>query len=323
MAITVIVHVPTPTQGEVRLTFDGTQRVVIGRGSSSDVRLPDPSVSHRHATLRAQGADFLLVDEGSANGTFVGGVRVAPRTSRIVRSGDRVRIGRVTLELRIEQAPVTREVSMATRDLALALVAASMRPEDTATRLRVVEGPDQGASISLLEPDRPYLVGRGSHCDLPLRDADASREHARVFRRGPQVTVVDLGAKNGTWLGSARAPTGEEALWRSLHLLRLGKTVIALEEPVALALSEIEQAPDEPLPPEAAPVAPTPVEPSPPERPDTRQAASLALLPSSSGSASARPPRAGWAAADFAVMAAAATVLALSLAGLVWLLRGG
>src|SRR5256885_12335862 len=52
------------------LTFDGP-RVVIGRGAGCDVRLPDPSVSHRHATLRTNGPAYQLVDEGSTNGTYV------------------------------------------------------------------------------------------------------------------------------------------------------------------------------------------------------------------------------------------------------------
>ena len=43
------------------LTFDGP-RVVIGRGQGSDVRLPDPSVSTRHATIRAQGTEYAIVD---------------------------------------------------------------------------------------------------------------------------------------------------------------------------------------------------------------------------------------------------------------------
>ncbi len=323
-------------EGEVRLTFDGTQRVVIGRGASSDVRLPDASVSHRHATLRAQGGDFLVVDEDSANGTFVWGVRVAAHTSRIVRSGDRVRVGRITLELLVEQAPATRDVSVATRDLALALVARAMRPEDRAARLRVVEGPDRGAALPLLETEHGYLIGRGTHCDLTLADADASREHARVVRRGAQVYVGDLGAKNGTQLGSARAPANEEVLWRPAHLLRIGRTVVALEEPVAEALADVEEAADEVLPPEEAappseprvsteprwsravpPLAPTSLAQEP------AQAAAIAPTRPQGAGPGRTGRRGGWSAADFAVMAAAAAVLALSLAGLLWLLRGG
>ncbi len=322
MSLTVIVR--TSPEREIRLTFDGTQRVVIGRGPSSDVRLPDPSVSHRHATIRAQGADFLLVDEGSANGTFVGGARVAPHTSRIVRSGDHVRIGRIGLEILIEQAPATREVSLATRDLALALVARSMRPEDAAARLRVVEGADQGAVLPLIEDERVYVIGRGTHCELPLADADASREHAHVVRRGGQVYARDLAAKNGTWVGPARAPAHVEVLWRPSFVMQIGRTVVALEEPVVQALAEIEAAADEPFSPAGQGTAGVASD-APPSLlvPGPAQAAGIAAAPAASKKPRHAQRGAGWSTADFAVMAAAAAVLALSLAGLMWLLRGG
>ncbi|MDP9152475.1 MAG: FHA domain-containing protein, partial [Myxococcota bacterium] len=237
MPITVIVRSATRT--DARLTFDGTQRVVIGRGSSCDVRLPDASVSHRHAHLRAQGADFLLFDEGSTNGTFVGEVLVAPRTSRLVRSGDLVRVGRVWLELSMDQRPITRDVARSTRDLALSLVAQALvaMDRDVTAKLRVVEGRDQGAVMPLLEQGRAYVVGRGPHCDLALSDDDVSREHARVVRRGNTVLVRDLGARNGTWLGERLAPTDGDAVWRPATSVRLGRTVLALEEPVDEALA--------------------------------------------------------------------------------------
>ena len=67
------------------------------------MRLPDPSVSLRHASIRAGDtpASFTIVDEGSTNGTWVGGVKLHPHTPRLVRTGDLVRVGRVWLELRI------------------------------------------------------------------------------------------------------------------------------------------------------------------------------------------------------------------------------
>src|SRR5580700_7431186 len=181
MAIAVLVR--SAASEKIRLTCDGTQRVVIGRGSGSDVRLPDPTVSHRHATLHAQGADFVVVDEGSTNGTFVGDVRVAPRTSRIVRSGDMVRIGRLWLELLVEPgAMVTRDLAVLTRDLALALVSQELAAlgEELTMKVRVLEGQDQGAVLVLGEEGRPYLVGRAKHCDLALTDQDTSREHVRL-----------------------------------------------------------------------------------------------------------------------------------------------
>ena len=53
MAVTIVVlsadSDPLPS-----ITFDAP-RVVLGRGEGTDVRLPDPSVSHRHASLRQRG----------------------------------------------------------------------------------------------------------------------------------------------------------------------------------------------------------------------------------------------------------------------------
>jgi pSer/pThr/pTyr-binding forkhead associated (FHA) protein len=324
MPITVLVR--SATGGEVRLTFDGTQSVVLGRGASCDVRLPDPSVSHRHASLRTQGTDYVLLDEGSTNGTFVGGVRIAPRTSRIVRSGDLVRLGRVWVALTLDQSPVTRDVGAATRDMALALVSQALAAKgvDLTATLRVVEGRDQGLTLALAEDGRAYTLGRGAECDLPLADADASRTHTHVVRRGAVVTVRDLGSKNGTWLGDASVWADREAVWRPALMVRVGRTVLALEEPVGDALARIESAPDEPIPAlENAASLPAPAHavepPKPVDRPAT-SAAPSAVVPQRPATPAKRDL--GWSAADRVVMAAAIGVLALSIAGLVWLLHG-
>jgi pSer/pThr/pTyr-binding forkhead associated (FHA) protein len=310
MPITVIIRFAA---SEMCLTFDETQRVVIGRGASCDVRLPDASVSHRHAYLRRQGTDFVLVDEASTNGTFVGGVRVAPHTTRIVRSGDLIRIGRVWLELRVDQSPVTRDVAVATRDLALALVSKAMAAhgKDIQTTVRVVEGGDQGATLVLAEQGRRYVLGRGPQCDLSLSDSDASREHALVECRGKLVFVRDLGAKNGTWLGDVRGPEGQEVVWHPKQMMRIGRTVLALEEPVAAELAAIEDGPDEVLP------AGGPVESGVNE---SSNAARVATSPEHETRVAARRSG-GWSIADLVVMATAVSVLALSIAGLFWLLR--
>jgi pSer/pThr/pTyr-binding forkhead associated (FHA) protein len=331
MAITVIVRFAA--RESARLTFDGTQRVIIGRGAGSDVRLPDRSVSHRHASLRAgaQGGEFVLIDEGSTNGTFIGDVRISPHTSRIVRSGDMVRVGRLWLELKVDRgAVVTRDVAALTRDLALALVsqALSAMGEDLVTRVRVVEGRDQGGVLALVEDGREYVVGRAPHCDLALADTDASREHVRLVSRGGAVFVRDLGAKNGTWIGDARAPEDREVPWRPVHMVKIGRTVLALEEPVGDALAAIESAADEPLPPDGR-IAPPPAPEAPPAASVPPPDSSARAVPGTPVSVPA--PRAPvlvaasasrWSATDRLVMAAAVGLLALSLAGLVWLLRG-
>jgi FHA domain-containing protein len=72
-------------------------RVVIGRLPESDVTVADPGVSRRHAEIRRQNGDFLLVDMGSTNGTMVNQSRVG---ERVLEEGDRITIGRTVLEFR-------------------------------------------------------------------------------------------------------------------------------------------------------------------------------------------------------------------------------
>ena len=314
--------------------------MVIGRGQGCDVRLPDPSVSQRHATIRTEGGKHSLVDEGSTNGTFVGGVRLSPQTPRALRAGDLIRVGRVWLEARIDQTPPTRDLAVATRELALMLVAQAMEEQgdDVVPKVRVVEGPDAGAVLPLLEEGRAYIIGRDDTCDLPLADADASREHVQLVRRGPAVLARDPGSKNGALIGESRLARDRDVAWRAALMMRVGRTVLALEEPVAQALGALEGAADEPMleadvPPEPAPVsiarpietAATEAAPPPSSAPASAgigKAAPIAEVRAATGrNAATVRSRGGWSATDFAVVLAAAFVIALSVAGLVWLLR--
>jgi pSer/pThr/pTyr-binding forkhead associated (FHA) protein len=312
------------------LTFDGS-RIVIGRSDGSDVRLPDPSVSLRHASIRAQGAEYAIIDEGSTNGTWVGGVKLGPRTPRLVKSGDLVRVGRVWLELVIGQKPATPDLGLATRDLALALVRNAMDAvgDDTLAKVRIAEGPDLGAEIALVDEGRVYLIGRGENCDLLLADEDASREHASVVRRGGQVLLRDLGSRNGVFLGDSRLIPDRDTLWRPPTMARIGVAVLALDEPVSLALAELEAAADEaiadvdaPPPPVSAEGAPAPPSAAPPE---PAVGAPIAEIAKGGGSRSAttvtRKPRRTWTAADILVVTIAMAIIGASVAGLVWVLR--
>jgi pSer/pThr/pTyr-binding forkhead associated (FHA) protein len=69
----------------------------LGRGFSADVRLEDQSVSRRHAVIVHGGDDARILDDRSANGTFVNGRRV---TDAVLRDRDVIRLGRVALVFR-------------------------------------------------------------------------------------------------------------------------------------------------------------------------------------------------------------------------------
>jgi pSer/pThr/pTyr-binding forkhead associated (FHA) protein len=68
----------------------------LGRGFSADLRLEDQSVSRRHAVVvdGSDGAGARILDDRSANGTFVNDRRI---TEAVLRDRDVVRLGRVVL----------------------------------------------------------------------------------------------------------------------------------------------------------------------------------------------------------------------------------
>ena len=74
---------------------------MIGAGAAADVSIPDPSISRRHALARLEGKTVVLEDLGSANGTFLNGNPV--RSATRAEDGDRLKIGAVEVELRIDE----------------------------------------------------------------------------------------------------------------------------------------------------------------------------------------------------------------------------
>jgi pSer/pThr/pTyr-binding forkhead associated (FHA) protein len=323
MALTVVIRSgdnPTPAS----ITLDAP-RIVIGRGEGCEIRLPDPSVSHRHASIRQRGTDYVVIDEGSTNGTFAGPVRLSAHAPRVLRHNDLVRVGRIWLEVRVEQALPTANPQATTREIALGLVAAALaaQGEKTGAVVRVVTGPDVGNELAMDEVERTYVIGRAPNADLVLADTDASRRHVELWRRGQHVCVKDLGSKNGSELGDKRLEPKKETPWSPSQKLRIGGTELALEDPLLDALLELEASADEPMqsdesidPPRGLDAPePVPVAPGGPEA-----AAPLVEQPSRTRATTTGSAR-SLGMADLAVGLLALVVLGLSLLGLAWVLR--
>lgn len=68
--------------------------LLIGRLAECAVVINDPNVSRRHAEVRRQGDDVVVVDLGSTNGTRVNGARIGEHR---LSDGDEVTVGTTTL----------------------------------------------------------------------------------------------------------------------------------------------------------------------------------------------------------------------------------
>jgi len=88
--------------------------------------------------------------------------------------------------------------------------------------LRIIDGPQAGASYELREGHRAVL-GRGDRSDFHILDSWASRLHCAITYRPDGLIVEDLNTKNGTFVNGkqvdkARLPDGS--------LLQLGTTTV-------------------------------------------------------------------------------------------------
>jgi hypothetical protein len=72
------------------------ERVLLGRDPAADVVLNDPSVSRRHAVIERRGVFWVVLDQQSANGTWIDDRRV---TEAPLQTGQRLRLGALTFTI--------------------------------------------------------------------------------------------------------------------------------------------------------------------------------------------------------------------------------
>jgi hypothetical protein len=83
--------------------------MLLGRASEAEDYVPDfdmtfydegDYVSRRHARITKGRAGYFVADLGSSNGTTVNGLPLKPRRARLLRNGDRIKVGLVVIQFR-------------------------------------------------------------------------------------------------------------------------------------------------------------------------------------------------------------------------------
>jgi hypothetical protein len=85
-----------------------------------------------------------------------------------------------------------------------------------------------GSRVVPLPARGELSFGRGADCDVALEDAKVSRRHA-ILRVAREVTVVDLGSRNGTVVDGRRLAPDAEVPLSVGSVVTLGSTVILLQ----------------------------------------------------------------------------------------------
>src|SRR4051812_48326988 len=181
-----------PQVGELhRLTPDLV--TVIGRGDA-DLRVRDDGVSRRHCSIQPRGRGALLLDLGSANGTFIEGERVA---EKLLSSDDRFQIGSSTtfkfsIADEMEAAVQRKLVEAALRDPLTGLYSRRHFQDRFAAEVAVAHR--HGRPLSLLLVDVDHFKGvndRHGH----LAGDEVLKTVARALT--PGIRIEDILARFG------------------------------------------------------------------------------------------------------------------------------
>lgn len=181
-----------PQVGELhRLTPDLV--TVIGRGDA-DLRVRDDGVSRRHCSIQPRGRGALLVDLGSANGTFVDGERVG---EKLLSNGDRFQIGTSTtfkfsIADELEAAVQRKLVDAALREPLTGLYSRRHFQERFAAEVAVAHRHGRPLSLLLVDVDHFKRVNdRYGH----LAGDEVLKTVARALSQG--IRIEDILARFG------------------------------------------------------------------------------------------------------------------------------
>jgi pSer/pThr/pTyr-binding forkhead associated (FHA) protein len=220
--------------------------VTIGRDADRGLVLQSASVSRRHCKIRVDHTGATIMDEGSANGVLVNGVRVAPNSPTPIGPGVNVEIAefRITVEPVMMQQPMMGMPGMAPMgqpmmgmpgmgQMPMGQMPGMMPPgmpgmmpmsgapvggmpmggppAPSVDLVRLIaEGGQFNGRIFDLPPVAEMTVGRGVGNDLVLDDQSMSRKHAKIKRLGNgRIEVEDLNSSNGTYVNGRKIATAQ------------------------------------------------------------------------------------------------------------------
>jgi transcriptional regulator with GAF, ATPase, and Fis domain len=211
---------------ELRVERDGTQSVIrlpgetatVGRGSECDLRIEDPLASRIHCRIERLGREVFVVDLGSANGTWVDGVKVERRS---IGPHHAVRIGSTVLRLvgtfaeRLAAAESTATQQLSREREMLDIVVSTARALEVEERAERVAALLIDAAVSLTRAERGFVfliqdgrtglaLGRNfAREPVAAPESKISRTLLQKALQAPRPTLLQDAASDGEFAGVA------------------------------------------------------------------------------------------------------------------------
>lgn len=221
--------------------------ITIGRHSQNDIQIPDMQVSAEHARVIIEGEQPYLIDLGSAIGTFIDGEKVLPHKKNPLPDGAELTIGEYTVviarpNLKLDDTS-TEKTAMVAMKMVKEVLGTLTGGDEDPPYLEVTNDDDEGARLDLVDDETEYRIGREKSCDLILNHWSISRNHAMVRRKGNEVTLMDLGSKNGVLLNADRLDKNESRRLADGDTIAVGHTELSFKNPSASLLDSMDDSP--------------------------------------------------------------------------------
>jgi hypothetical protein len=100
-------------------------QTVVGRDPSCEIVVADGSVSRRHSRLEQRGGVWWVVDQGSANGTYLNSLRIAEQA---LKNGQELRFGALAFRVDLKEDPEATVATPVLKDDSATLLAAPEPP---------------------------------------------------------------------------------------------------------------------------------------------------------------------------------------------------
>jgi pSer/pThr/pTyr-binding forkhead associated (FHA) protein len=120
----------------------------VGRSSDSALSFPEPNISRIHIVVSCKKDQIWLIDQGSANGTFINGQKVLPNKLTVVQPTDDVKLGTSEIHLKFDVFEKAYKPDA---------VINSLLPENEKTSImEVIQGAHQQAKRIIMQSQEHY-----------------------------------------------------------------------------------------------------------------------------------------------------------------------